>query len=293
MRSFDVRHRCSDEQSAPIRVVHTSKSITGMLQRGVLMEAAAVLFWIDPHLGDPPRSRLVGGILFAPMEIARGTEARRGQLGHRVGDLCRHRYFCNLPVRTINSPRHKEGVRADGIALRTNTVTLVVLQLSGTADGTARRDDRREHPHPLPPRRPKAIDKRNSCYCRARPICRRRRGRRFGRDGLNAGEGRRLRRRTQPAPRPSTAPLAVPKIPRTLRHTGRLASGAVDGAPDRAKDRVNRKIFGANSSRPAAGGGPHPRALIAGPAGFGKAVQAPIPASRRRREAICSAQCPL
>src|ERR1039457_4237994 len=95
IRSFDVRHRCSDEQSTPNHVLRTSKSITWMVQRGVLMEAAAVLFWRDPHFGDPPRSRLVRSILFAPVEIAGGPEARLGRLGNRVGDLCWHRCFCN------------------------------------------------------------------------------------------------------------------------------------------------------------------------------------------------------
>ena len=91
-------------------VLCTSKSITGMVQRGVLMEAAAVLFWRDSHFSDPPWSRLVGSILFAPVEIAGGPEARQGRLGHRVGNLCWHRCFCNLPVRTKNPPRHEEGV---------------------------------------------------------------------------------------------------------------------------------------------------------------------------------------
>src|ERR1039458_1237118 len=38
MHSFDVRHRCPDELSTPIHVVRTSKSTTGVVQRGVLME---------------------------------------------------------------------------------------------------------------------------------------------------------------------------------------------------------------------------------------------------------------
>ena len=111
MRSFDVRHRCCDGQSTHNYVLCASKSITRMVQRGVLMEAAAVLFWRDPHFSDPPWSRLVGSILFAPVEIAGGPEARQGRLGHRVGNLCWHRCFCNLPVRTKNPPRHEEGVR--------------------------------------------------------------------------------------------------------------------------------------------------------------------------------------
>src|ERR1017187_5120531 len=131
MRSFDVRHRCSDEQPTPNHVLRTSKSITWMVQRGVLMEAAAVLFWRDPHFGDPPRSRLVRSILFAPVEIAGGTEVPRGRLGHQVGDLRWHRCFCNLPVRTKNSPRHEEGVRTNGIALRTNTVTHAAARAAG------------------------------------------------------------------------------------------------------------------------------------------------------------------
>src|ERR1017187_1698943 len=110
MRSFDVRHRCCDGQSTHNYVLCASKSITRMVQRGVLMEAAAVLFGRDPHFSDPARSRLVRSILFAPVEIAGGPEARQGRLGHRVGNLCWHRCFCNFPVRTKNPPRNEEGV---------------------------------------------------------------------------------------------------------------------------------------------------------------------------------------
>src|ERR1035441_4497870 len=85
MRSFDVRHRCCDGQSTHNHVLCTSKSITGMVQRGVLMEAAAVLFWRDRHFSDPPWSRLVGSILSAPVEIAGGPEARQGRLGIEWG----------------------------------------------------------------------------------------------------------------------------------------------------------------------------------------------------------------
>ena len=164
MHSFDVRHRCPDELSTPIHVVRTSKSITGVVQRGVLMEAAVVLFWIDPHLGSFPRGRLVGSILFAPVEIASGTEARRGQLGHRVGDLCRHRYFCNLPVRTRNSPRHKEGVRANGIALRVSTVTLAAAIYAMAGSRCADRRIGTDQVHAMP----SVSQRASSEYCGSR-----------------------------------------------------------------------------------------------------------------------------
>src|ERR1017187_8850716 len=57
MRSFDVRHRCCDGQSTHNYVLCASKSITRMVQRGVLMEAAAVLFGRDPHFSDPEIGR--------------------------------------------------------------------------------------------------------------------------------------------------------------------------------------------------------------------------------------------
>ena len=131
MRDFDVRHRCSDEQSTPIRVVHTSQSITGILQRHLLMETASVLFRIDPHLDDPARSCPVGDLLFAPMEITSDAAACPGQLELRRGDLCWHSNFSNLSVCIINSPGHKERVRANGIPLRTNTMTIAAATLAG------------------------------------------------------------------------------------------------------------------------------------------------------------------
>ena len=124
MRSFDARHRCSNEQSAPILVLRTSESTIGMLQRRLFMETAVVLFRIDLHLDDPPRSCPVGGLLFAPMGIAGDTEVCPGQLGLRRGDLCGRSHFSDLSVRTIDSPRHEERVRANDIALRTNTMTM-------------------------------------------------------------------------------------------------------------------------------------------------------------------------
>jgi hypothetical protein len=132
MRFFDARHRCSDEQSAPIRVLRTSESTIGILQRRVLMEAAAVLFWIDPPVGDPPRSRSGRSLYIAPMEISRDSEAGWGQLGPRLGDFCWHGHFSNLTVRTIDSPRHKERVRANGMDLRKNTVTIAAAVILGS-----------------------------------------------------------------------------------------------------------------------------------------------------------------
>ena len=141
MRSFDARHRCSDEQSTPIRVLRISQSITGILQRRVLMEAAAVLFWIDPHLGDPPRRRPGRSLLLAPMDITGDPEAGWRQLGPHLGDLCWHRHFSNLTVRTIDSAQHKERVRANGMDLRTDTVTIAtaVMGFPATQAGWALR----------------------------------------------------------------------------------------------------------------------------------------------------------
>lgn len=123
-RSFDARHCCSDEQSTPIHVLCISQSITGILQRRVLMEAAAVLFWIDPHVGDPPGCRPGRSLLLARMDITGNPEAGRRQLGPHLGHLCWHRHFSHLAVCTIDSARHKERVRANGMDLRTDTVTI-------------------------------------------------------------------------------------------------------------------------------------------------------------------------
>jgi hypothetical protein len=60
------------------------------------------------------RSRPVGRLLFAPMEIPGDTEAGWGQLGPRLGNSFRHGHFSNLTFRT-DLPRHKEGVRANGM----------------------------------------------------------------------------------------------------------------------------------------------------------------------------------
>jgi hypothetical protein len=123
-RSFDVRYRCSDEQSTPLLVVHASQSITGILQRRLLRETAAVLFRIGPDLDNPPRSRPVGGLLFAPLEIAGDAAACPGRLGRPRGHLCWHGHFSNLSVRTIDPLRHKERVRGNSIPVRTNTMTM-------------------------------------------------------------------------------------------------------------------------------------------------------------------------
>ena len=119
MRSFDVRHRCSDEQSTSIYVLHFAQSVARMLQRRVLVETATVLFRIDPRLDTSPWSCLVGDLLFAPIGSAGDTDDCPAQLGLPRGDLCWRSHFSNLSVCTIDSPRHKERVRANGIALRT------------------------------------------------------------------------------------------------------------------------------------------------------------------------------
>jgi hypothetical protein len=159
MRSFDVRHRCSDEQSTSIHVVHISQSVAGMLQRRVLMETATVLFRIDPRLDTSPWSCLVGGLLFSPIGSAGDTDACPAQLGPPRGDLCWHRHFSNLSVRTIDSPRHKERVRANGIALRTKMTmqrrsTPCPSWLLGVSEATADRRPRLCSAPTLPKFRP-------------------------------------------------------------------------------------------------------------------------------------------
>src|ERR1017187_1041422 len=136
IRSLDVRHRCSDEQSNSIRVIRISQSIAGMLQRLLLLETAVVLFRIDPHLDDPPRGCPVGHLLFAPMEIAGDTEDCPRQLGLRRGDLCWHSYFSHFSVRTIDSPRHQERVQANDTALRTNTMTIAAAAFAACPLGS-------------------------------------------------------------------------------------------------------------------------------------------------------------
>lgn len=94
--------------------------------------------WIDPPVGDPPRSRSGRSLYIAPMEISRDTEAGWGQLEPRLGDFCWYGHFSNLTVRTIDSPRHKERVRANGMDLRKNTVTIAAARDFGFSATQAR-----------------------------------------------------------------------------------------------------------------------------------------------------------